>query len=176
MAGGPTPGSPADVQPDADPEQVARTIVLRKLSAAPRTRAELAGELAKRGVDSEVATHVLDRFVEVGLVDDADFAQMWVESRQRTRGTARPVLRRELRDKGVAEEYIDAALADLDGESESEAARMLVARKWKSVARLDEQVRTRRLMSMLQRRGHGMSIALTAIREVSESACEADQG
>ena len=97
----PTPGSSADLQDEADPEQVARTILLRRLTASPRTRTELRTDLLRRGIPEVVADRVLDRFVDVGLIDDAAFAQQWVESRQRTRGSARSVLRQELRAKGV---------------------------------------------------------------------------
>ena len=85
----------------ADPEQVARTILLRRLEAAPRTRAELATTLRERNVPDEVALRVLDRFEEVGLIDDRVFARMWVESRQRGRNLSGRALRSELRRKGV---------------------------------------------------------------------------
>jgi regulatory protein len=89
----PTPGSLADQQDEADPEQVARTIVLRRLSATPRTRRELHDDLRRRGIPDDVSERVLDRFVEVGLIDDAQFARQWAECRQRTKGSARSVLR-----------------------------------------------------------------------------------
>ena len=103
---GPTPGSPADAGPEPDPESVARTIVLRRLTDAPRSRAELAADLAARNVPVEVSDRVLDRFTEVGLVDDAAFASEWVRSRHATRGLSRSALRRELRGKGVDDETV----------------------------------------------------------------------
>ncbi len=48
----------------------------------PRSRGQLAEALAKRQVPAEAATAVLDRFTDVGLIDDAAFAAGWVESRQ----------------------------------------------------------------------------------------------
>ncbi|MGA9100851.1 regulatory protein RecX, partial [Aeromicrobium sp.] len=87
--------------PDADPENVARTILLRRLTDQPRSRAELAGFLARKHVPADVAEQVLDRFEEVGLIDDEDFARSWVQSRQRSKGVASRVLAMELRRKGV---------------------------------------------------------------------------
>ena len=52
---------------------------------APRTRKQLAEKLADRDVPADVATAVLDRFEEVQLIDDAEFARMWVRSRSQTR-------------------------------------------------------------------------------------------
>jgi regulatory protein len=78
--------------PDADQESVARRILLERLTGAPRSRAELEKSLAKKHVPAHVARKLLDRFTEVGLVDDEAFARAWVESRQRGRGLARRAL------------------------------------------------------------------------------------
>ena len=162
----PTPGSAADLQPEADPEQVARTIVLRRLTAAPRTRHDLRVDLLRRNIPDDVADRVLDRFVEVGLIDDASYAQAWVESRQRSRGTARAVLRQELRTKGVPAADAEEALAGIDPEAERERARQLVRAKLPAMSRLDPVARARRLTGMLQRRGYPASVAYAVVREV----------
>jgi regulatory protein len=162
----PTPGSAADLQAEADPEQVARTVLLRRLTAAPRTRHDLRTDLLRRNIPEDVADRVLDRFAEVGLIDDASFAQAWVESRQRSRGTARSVLRQELRAKGVADDDAQEALASIDPEAERERAAQLVRAKLASTARLDSTARARRLTGMLQRRGYPASVAYGVVREV----------
>lgn len=163
---GPTPGSAADLQPDADPEQVARTILLRRLSAAPRSRSELRDDLLRRGIPDAVADRVLDRFTEVGLIDDTEYARMWVESRQRSRGTARAVLRQELRAKGIGDDDARLALDAVDDASERARGAELVRRKLGSVQRLDGQARTRRLVSMLVRRGYRQGEAFAIVSEV----------
>ena len=68
----------AEVVPAApeDPVDVARQICLHQLEFAPRTRAELAAVLRKKGVEDAVADEVLGRFAEVGMIDDALFAQL----------------------------------------------------------------------------------------------------
>jgi regulatory protein len=80
-----------------DPESVARGICLRALTGAPKTRQQLADLLATRGVPDDAAEAVLDRYTEVGLIDDAAFARAWVSSRQAGRGLARRALSSELR-------------------------------------------------------------------------------
>lgn len=162
----PTPGSAADQQAEADPEQVARTVLLRRLTAAPRTRHDLRADLLRRNIPEEVADRVLDRFTEVGLIDDASFAQAWVESRQRSRGTARSVLRQELRAKGVADDDAQEALASIDPEAERERAAQLVRAKLAATARLEPTARVRRLTGMLQRRGYPASVAYGVVRDV----------
>jgi regulatory protein len=113
-----------------------------------------------------VAERVLDRFAEVGLIDDASYAQSWVESRQRTRGSARAVLRQELRAKGVAADDAEAALASIDPDAERERARELVRAKARGVARLEPAARVRRLAGMLQRRGYPAGVSFLVVREV----------
>ena len=162
----PTPGSPGDLEEDADPEQVARTILLRRLSAAPRTRSELRTDLLRRGVPEDVADRVLDRFTEVGLIDDSAYAQLWVDSRQRTRGSARGVLRQELRSKGVSEDDAAVALEGIDDDAERARAVQLVQVKMRSMQRLEPKVRARRLVSMLMRRGYRQGTALSVVTEV----------
>jgi regulatory protein len=162
----PTPGSLADLQDDADPEQVARTILLRRLSASPRTRHELRADLLARGIPEDIAERVLDRFVEVGLIDDAEFARQWAESRLRTKGTARRVLRQELRAKGVADDLVRDALEGIDPEQERARARSLVEVALRSMTRLDAATRQRRLISMLMRRGYPQAVAVGVVREV----------
>ncbi|MDQ3479941.1 MAG: recombination regulator RecX, partial [Actinomycetota bacterium] len=90
----------------ADPESVARAIVLRKLTGQARSRHELEVALAAKDVPSEVAARVLDRFEEVGLVNDASYADAWVQSRRSSRGLARRALTQELRRKGVSDDIV----------------------------------------------------------------------
>ena len=163
----------ADADPEhdleADPEAVARQILLRSLSAQPRTRAELAARLAQRRVPASVAERVLDRFEEVGLVDDAAFAHAWVESRHRGRGLSRQALARELRQRGVADETIGAALDSLDPEFELRSAHILVRRKLDSMAGLEPRVRLRRLAGLLARKGYPPGLAMAVVRAEMEA-------
>lgn len=155
-----------DLCPQADPESVARTIVLAKLTAQARSRAELEKALAERGVPDEVAAAVLDRFQAVGLVDDSAFATAWVQSRGPGRGRSRRALRHELRGKGVDDEHIADALEQLDPETEISTARRLVERKLQSLAALPADVRFRRLLGLLARRGYPAALSVQVIRQV----------
>ncbi|MGN6301496.1 MAG: regulatory protein RecX [Angustibacter sp.] len=161
----PVPGGTADDTPDADPESVARAIVLRQLTMAPRSRAQLADKLAQRGADEAVAERVLDRFEQVGLVDDAAFAEVLVRSQRSGRGLARRALAQELRRKGVDDDTARASLDTIDDESERELARRLVERKLRSVRGLPPDKQVSRLMGMLARKGYPGGLALSVVRE-----------
>lgn len=160
---GPAPPDPAD--PEADPESVARTILLDQLTGRARSRKELADKLASRNVPDDVATALLDRFEEVGLVDDAAFARSWVSSRQGGKGLARRALAHELRRKGVADEVVRDALDDLDPAEEERAARCLVRKKLRSLQRVDDTTATRRLVGMLGRKGYPPGLSFAVVRD-----------
>jgi regulatory protein len=115
-------------------------------------------------VPDSIATRMLDRFEELGLVNDEEFARMWVQSRQRSRGLAPRVLAMELKRKGIADDIVRDVLADLDPESERAAAHRLVQKKLRSMAGLDDTTRIRRLTGMLARKGYPPQVAFDVVR------------
>jgi len=158
-----------------DPEARARQVCLRLLTLAPRTRAQLADALRKRGIPDDAADHVLSRFEDVGLIDDAAFARAWVESRHYSRGLSGRALSAELKQRGVAAEEIRAAIDEqLSPEAEVSAARRLIDRKLAATRGLPPEQRTRRLAGMLARKGYPAGLAFRVIREALEA--EGDVG
>jgi regulatory protein len=163
------PGDPGDPQVgDADPEAVARQICLKLLAAAPRTRAQLDAALRRRGVPEAAAEAVLGRFAEVKLIDDATFANAWVESRHYGRGLSGRVLAAELRSRGVASGDIQAAVARLDPEQEVATARSLVAARLAATRGQPAPARARRLIGALARKGYSPALAYRLTREALE--------
>ncbi|HXZ66134.1 MAG TPA: regulatory protein RecX [Streptosporangiaceae bacterium] len=153
---------------EADPEAVARQICLRLLTAAPRTRAQLAAALRRRGVPEDAAATVLARFAEVKLIDDEVFARAWVESRHYGRGLASRALGAELRQRGVASNEVDAALGQLSPEQELATARELVARRLPATEGMPPLARMRRLAGVLARKGYSAGLAYRVVREALE--------
>jgi len=160
---------PPEQEPDADAEAVARKILLDQLTGQARSRKELADKLRSKNVPSELAERLLDRFEEVGLIDDEAFAKSWVESRQPGKGLARRALAQELRRKGIDDEVAREALDEIDPADEMESARALVRKKLRSMSGLDEVVATRRLVGMLARKGYSSGMAYAVVREVLDS-------
>jgi regulatory protein len=155
----------AAAEVEADPEAVARKILLDTLTGQARSRQELADKLAKRGVPDDLASRLLDRFTEVGLIDDAAFARQWVESRHRSRGLAPRALKQELRRKGVGDDDAAEALEQIDEADQRAAARALVDRKLRSMRGVEPQVATRRLAGVLARKGYAAGLAFSVVRE-----------
>lgn len=145
-------------------EEQARALCLRLLTARARTRAELEGQLAKRGYPDDVSALVLDRLATVGLVDDAGFAEQWVRSRREHGGKSNRALAAELRTKGVDDDVIATALDGIDAGAERERAEQLVRVKLRRETLGEDDVKlTRRLVAMLARRGYSPSMAYDVV-------------
>jgi regulatory protein len=123
-----------------------------------------------------VAQQVLDRFTEVGLVDDAEYAQMLVRSQRESRGLARRALAQELRRRGVPGPDADAALEAVQPEDEEGSARALLERKWRTGSGLAPEVRARRAMAMLARKGYSGSLSARLVREMMEASGSGESG
>jgi regulatory protein len=149
-------------------------LCLRLLTARSRTRAELAGQLAKKGYPDDLSNQVLDRLAAVGLVDDADFAEQWVRSRRANAGKSKRALAAELHTKGVDNEVITTVLAGIDAGAERERAEQLVRSKLgREVLSEDDTRVTRRLVGTLARRGYSQSVACQVV--LAELAAERER-
>lgn len=163
-------GGPPDT--DADPDAVARAIVLRQLTGSPKSRKQLEDALRRKDCPDDSAARVLDRFEELGLVDDTAYAQTFVRSKQTGRGLARRALAHELRAKGVDDEVAQDVLAEVDPEQERARAHELVAKKLRSMHGLDRAKQTRRLSGMLARKGYDAEVSRLVINEALDAAAE----
>ena len=179
-SGSPSERSPSQAaagEPETgDPEAQARQICLRLLTAAPRTRAELAAALDRRGVPAEAAEAVLERFTDVGLIDDAAFARAWVESRHYSRGLSRRSLSAELRQHGVDADEIREAVSTLDPELEVATARRLVEQKLAGTRGQPPDARIRRAAGALARKGYPPGLVFRLIKEVLEQEGSSEAG
>jgi regulatory protein len=157
-------GRPSEPAKPRNEAELARDICLRQLAVRPRTRAELATALTRKGISAETASEVLDRYDEVGMIDDAAFARAWVTSRHQGRGLARRALANELRQRGVDAETATEALGELDESTEAETARALVDRKLRTATGAPDAV-FRRLVGMLARKGYPPGVAIRAVKD-----------
>lgn len=157
---------------DADPDAVTRAIVLRQLTGSPKSRKQLEEALRRKDCPEDSAARVLDRFEELGLVDDTAYARTFVRSKQAGRGLAKRALAHELRAKGVDDEIARDVLTEVDPEQERARAHELVAKKLRSMHGLDRAKQTRRLSGMLARKGYDAEVSRLVINEALEAAAE----
>ncbi|WP_160297611.1 regulatory protein RecX [Demequina salsinemoris] len=152
-----------------DPAERAREIALRLLDHSPRSAAQLHEGLMKREVDAETADLIVERYIEVGLLDDAALAAAITRTRHRERGLSRRAVAEELRRKGIGAEDAEAALAQISSDDERVAARELAEQRWQRLASHDARTRARRVASMLARKGYSPSLAFEVVRELERA-------
>jgi regulatory protein len=150
-------------KPD-DPE-AARQYCLQLLSGRPRTRSELGDSMRRKGFEEEIVTDILERYAEVGLIDDAVFARAWVESRLSKRSLAG-----ELRRKGVDPDFVDAAVEQVSDDDERAAALELARRRYRSLSSQTDDAVLRKLVGMLARKGYGSGVAIPVVKQVLAEA------
>jgi len=152
--------------PEADPVAVARQIVLRRLTQGPRTRAQLAEALAKRHVPDDAARTVLDRFAEVGLVDDRAYAEMFLRSARSDGRMSRRRVAQRLRESGVEPQIVADTVEAIDPDEEFDAALRLARKRSTRLSGLERTVQQRRLAGVLARCGFPSGVVRRAVEEV----------
>ncbi len=109
---------------------------------------------------------MLDRFTEVGLIDDAALAQSLAGAQHRERGLARRAVAMKLRQRGLDDDTVGDALRGIDADSERTRARQLAERRQRSLAALPVEVQQRRLVGLLARLGYPPGMAFETVRAV----------
>ncbi len=136
----------------ADTEEQAYERALKLLSSRPRSEDEIRRKLREHKVADETIEAVMAHLRRAGLVDDAAFANYWVENRAAFRPRSQRMLKAELKRKGVGDAALAHALATTN---DAEAAYALAAKRVRS-AKLAEAPYPdfrRRLGDYLARRG-----------------------
>ena len=127
----------------------------RYLSYRPRSESELREKLRQRGFDGDTQAAVITRLRELGLVDDMAFARFWKDNRQSFSPRSQWLTRRELRQKGVADDIIDQVVGNIGDDDSAYRAALGKAR---SLPRSDYQVFRHRLGEYLRRRGFSYGV------------------
>lgn len=156
----------------AEEGHAARAAALGALAQRAHTTDELRRKLGDRGFDPAVVEDTLARVAEMGMLDDAAYAEAYARGRFAGRGHGPSRIRQDLRQRGVSAEHIEAALAALDeAEDVSGRATHDAAQRWASlVSEPDARKRKKKTLDFLLRRGHSFDVARAAV----DAAAEAD--
>lgn len=142
----------------------AKEKALRLLDYRPRSRKEIERRLAKAGFEQEVVEETLKRLEDLGLIDDLQFARMWIKHRKALGKTR---IKWELRQKGVSNGVVEEALLAVDPETEYQSAVEAARSRWARDNSPDERTRRRRLAAYLQRKGFGWDVINAVLNELS---------
>lgn len=133
---------------------------LRLLSTQPRSERDLRERLEKRrGFAPEAVDQAMTRMKELGYLDDAAFARLYVDARQASPRSQR-ALAFELGRKGLDRAHIEAALEE---HSDAEAAYDAAQRRMKALQSLDRPAFERRLSNFLAGRGFSYGITRSTV-------------
>ena len=137
------------------------------LAARSRTEKEIVSSLQKNAYPEQIIARVMARLTEAGYLNDADFAEHWASSRT-NKGLGSRRIRMELRQKGVSQEEIDAALSALDSDDVIGGA-IKIAEKAARGKDLSSPADRQKIMAALARRGYDFSIAKQALNQLIAS-------
>jgi regulatory protein len=135
----------------------AYALAIRFIGIRPRSRREVTDYLQRKGQPQEDIDHTLTRLEEIGLIDDLEFARMWVANRQALRPRSRMQLAAELAEKGVNREVVDVVLAELEPEDEIKALKKLIQGRRR--VNQDES----KMVAFLQRKGYRWELIKQAL-------------
>ncbi|HUN21964.1 MAG TPA: RecX family transcriptional regulator [Anaerolineales bacterium] len=136
---------------------------LNYLSYRPRSTAEVRQYLKKLDIAEPASDEIIGRLEADNLLNDARFAQLWVDSRTTFRPKSQQLLKAELRQKGLDPATADSAVQDVD---DSALARALAQKRLPRLAGLPEQEQRQKLSAFLGRRGFRFSIIHSVLRQV----------
>ena len=134
--------------------------------ARAKSKGELLAHLKKRGVEDDIAAATIFRLQEAGLLNDAEFAKAWSQSRHNSKKLSKRIIAGELRIRGVDQNSIDEALDEIDSEDEYRMAFSLAMKKYSTMSKLEADVQIRRVQSLLQRKGFSFDLIGRVIREL----------
>jgi regulatory protein len=144
---------------------------VRLIDHRPRSIAEVRRRVERQGVAPDLVEKVIEQLTAVGLLDDAEFARLWVENRETFRPRSHQMLRYELRQKGLDEKTIAQALEQVD---EEQSAHRLALGRGRRLSHLDWSAFRQKLTGYLARRGYPYDIIRRAVREAWQSLLESD--
>jgi regulatory protein len=137
---------------------------IRYIGYRMRSVYELQNYLNQQGIENQVIERVIIRLQKKGLLDDLNFAQMWIENRNSFRPRSHRMLSFELKQKGIQSDIISQILEETISEEDlAYRAAKKQARKYKQ---LEWQIFRRRLSSFLARRGFPYSVINPAVDQV----------
>ncbi len=149
-----------------DDENHAYDYALFLLNISMRTEAELREKMEKRGYFPDIITKVVERLFEDRYLDDARYAEVYIESMKRSKYYGAYMMKKKLYEKKVPKEIMEEKLVELlTEEDEREIATRYVEKnfgKLKDVAKFEYDEK-QKVMRRLMARGFGLDLAKSLV-------------
>ncbi len=139
---------------------------LRLLKFRPRSEYELCQRLKRRGFSESTIKETLFFLKERDLVNDLEFARIWVESRlKKPLGINR--IKQELKIKGIDKHLIEQVIESIGAKyNEEEVLKDLIHHRWEKLKHIQQQKAKRRLFLYLLRRGFPSDMIQETISQI----------
>ena len=147
-----------------DQDEVAYRRALKIISYRNRSVSEVRQHLHKKQISDEIIDHVVYRLDQNGLLDDNQFANLWVENRNEFRPRSHRMLAIELRKKGIGEDIITQVLENTT--ADEELAYNAAQKQVRRYRTLDWQDFRRKLGSFLARRGFSYETVNLTVHQI----------
>jgi regulatory protein len=148
---------------NGDAKERAYQQALLFLSYRARSTSEIRQNLRKHKIPEEVIEQTVERLQSEKLADDDQFAKAWVENRSTFRPRSRRALAVELRQKGIPDEAVQAALTDVDEEALAYEAGLKRVRRLEGLEWNDFRTK---LSEFLARRGFSYSVIAPVVSRI----------
>ena len=145
--------------------EIALQRAINFINYRPRSENEVRKNLNKHKTEEAVIEQVIERLQRGSMLNDENFAELWIENRSAFRPRGRRALRMELRQKGISDEIIETTLQDIDEDDLAYRAAQKQARKYRN---LDWQDFRKKMNGFLSRRGFNYGIISSIIPKVWE--------
>lgn len=141
---------------------------LRLLRYRPRSERELLERLRAKGWEAPVVQEVISRLKCVGLVDDRQMAEAFVQSAlSNNHPHSRFEVRYKLKSLGIPDEIIEEALSVWTDEVEYQMAERYVRRRLANVPQPGEKALLRAFRAAMQK-GFDLNAIYSAIRSLND--------
>jgi len=168
----PEGGSKYSLQSVDSLEEEIRQTLLRTITRGSKSSGQLRTAMLSKEYPAELVDQLIERLTEVGLINDFQMAKDLVQSQLNRKAVAKSVLSRTLREKGFPKDAIDEALAEIDSDSELEAAKKVAESRIRQLMKLEPEVRSRRLAGFLTRKGYSSCVVWAAVKHASSTASD----
>lgn len=144
---------------------------IRYISVRARAVREVQQKLTTRGYEPPLIDQTIADLERQGYLNDRSFAELWAAERMRLQKKGRKWVELELKQKGIAPQWIEAAMSKVAEDEEQHYAFELAEKRWRQLNG-DIPIRKRKLYDFLLRRGFSSAVTAAAVQRVSGGAAE----
>lgn len=137
------------------------------LSYRGRSVFEVRNKLKDKGYDNKTVDLVVERLIELNLLNDEDFALTLTKEFVEKRGCGRFLVEKKLREKGIAPETLHSVIGPFFSDADDvERAKMMALKRMRKP--LSDRKEKERIGRYLERKGYSWGIIMEALKGIDD--------